>query len=155
MLVKYNLYINQEFSIPDLKGNYENAYIQNGKLYVKNLEKYIVNFIPDWIDSKYTSDGIYSVGFEGTCNGRIDIYKHSKEGYKIAINKGDLYYQSFHGDRTSKLHLRGYGKTSLVIEKVFIVEGDIADLIIANPYDHKDKNSIYPPEGEYKEIQAR
>ena len=44
--------------------------------------------------------------------------------------------------------------TDLVIEKVFITD-EIPDIVIPNIEDHIEKAKIYPPEGEYKEIQPQ
>ena len=144
MLVKQNLYINPEFIASE-----EGFEIKDGKLIVKGANGSIPNFLKE--EYNLTIGKKYYVGFLGKVNGRLRLYKGK---YTDITSKGNLHYIEFiHDENTKPLHMWGFG-TDLEIERFFITD-EIPDIFIPNIEDHIEKAKIYPPEGDYKEIQAR
>ena len=144
MLVKHNLYINPMLKKPRW-GGFE---LIDGKLVSSNFKEGTNGFL----EEKYnlTIGQKYYVGFVGKVDGRLRLYKGT---YLDITSRGKFHYIEFiYSENTKPLHMWGFD-TDLVIEKVFITD-EIPDLVIPNIEDHKDKEAIYPPEGNYKEIQA-
>ena len=143
MLVKQNLYINPEFIV---RGEW--LVIRDGKLIVKGANGSFTGLLEE--EYNLTIGKKYYVGFVGKVDGKLRLYKRE---YHDITSKGNLHYIEFiHDENTKPLHMWGYG-TDLEIELFFITD-EIPDIFIPNIEDHIEKAKIYPPEGNYKEIQA-
>ena len=147
MLVKHNLYINPLLEVPKSEsGGFE---LIDGKLICSNFKEGAYGFLKE----KYnlTLGNKYYVGFAGKVDGRLRLYK---ETYLDITSRGKFHYiEHIYNENTKPLHMWGFD-TDLVIEKVFITD-EIPDIVIPNTEDHIEKAKIYPPEGEYKEIQPQ
>ena len=143
MLVKHNLYINPRFK--EIAGQPD---IKDGLLVASNLDGSATGFLHE--EYNLTLGQNYYVGFVGKVSGNLRLFKGT---YVNITSKGDMHYIEFiYSENTKPIHMWGYG-TDLVIEKFFITD-EIPDIVIPNIEDHIEKAQIYPPEGNYKEIQA-
>ena len=143
MLVKHNLYINPRFKELDVR-----LKIKDGLLVANNLNTGVNDFLREQYN--LTLGNKYYVGFVGKVSGNLRLFKGT---YVNITSKGDMHYIEFiYSENTKPIHMWGYG-TDLVIEKFFITD-EIPDIVIPNIEDHIEKAQIYPPEGNYKEIQA-
>lgn len=144
MLVKQNLYVNPEFI-----ASRQELVIRDGKLIVEGAYGGYSGFLKE--EYNLTIGKKYYVGFLGKVNGKLRLHKGQ---YLDITSKGNLHYIEFiYDENTKPLYMWAYN-TDLVIEKVFITD-EIPDIVIPNIEDHIENAKIYPPEGEYKEIQAQ
>lgn len=145
MLVKHNLYINPVLQKPNM-GGFE---LIDGKLVSNNFDAGAYGFLQENYNLKIGQK--YYVGFVGKVDGRLRLYK---ETYLDITSRGKFHYiEHIYSANTKPLHMWGYD-TDLVIEKIFITD-EIPDIVIPNKKDFsEDIQAYYPPEGNYKEIQA-
>lgn len=155
MLVKQNLYVNPQLRLPDSSSEKSASRWGKNDLVIENLgrgwsTKYLKNELaPDLIIGK-----TYIIGFVGTKHGSVRLYQDGND-YKEVISKGDIHYREFKYTGKLALHFNSNNEESgMTIKQIFITE-QVPDIVIPNIEDHIEKAKIYPPEGEYKEIQPR
>lgn len=157
MLVKHNLLLNGgRLQSPEYVYNKSGANInvQNGKIYVTNLGTSMAGFTKLGMREEImpiNNDKTYYIGFFGRVDGNIDIYKGQ---YKPYQTKGNFNYIYLKGSEiTGPMHMRSYTGANVTIESICLFEEEIGDIFIPCIKDlSTDKQSLLPPEGEYKEI---
>lgn len=160
MLVKHNLLFNGgRLQSPEYVYDKTMASIsvKNGKVYVNDLRTSMAGFTKDGLREstiELNNDSTHYIGFYGSVEGNIDIYKGQ---YKPYQTKGNFNYIELKGSEIKgPMHIRSYNGANVILERLCLFEGEIGDIFIPCIEDlPTDKQSFLPPEGEYKEIQAR
>ena len=155
MLVKQNLYVNPELSLPEDFRNRQISKWEKGNIVVENLNgswsrKYLkIESAPDLIIGK-----TYIIGFVGTKHGPVKLWQEGND-YEELISKNDIHYRKFKYNGSLNLHFNSLVEGSgMTIKQIFITD-QVPDLVIPNKKDIKaDNQPLLPPEGNYKEIQA-
>lgn len=158
MLIKHNFILNGgSLQSPEYiySERLADVNIKNNKVYVNNLKTSMGGFTKDGLRESQLDlqvNKIYYAGFFGHVDGNIDIYKGAYKPYKT---KGNFIYVEFKGEEIKgPIQIRSYDGANVVLENLCMFEGEIGDIFMPCIEDlPKDKQSLLPPEGEYKEIQ--
>lgn len=159
MLVKHNLAYSTGFRYPSYVGR-ENELkynLENGKVKIENSRTSFASFING---EKYNIDDInsqYHIGFYGNLEGFCELRFSNHNGYIKVKNKENFYYIESKGNMIEKpLHVNIIESTILNISGIAVYKGEIPDVYLPNIDTlQEDKQALLPPEGNYKEIQAR
>ena len=157
MLVKHNLLLNGgRLQSPEYVYNKTTASIsvKNGKVYVNDLRTSMAGFTKDGLREntiELNNDSTYYIGFYGSVEGNIDIYKGQ---YKPYQTKGNFNYIELKGSEiTNSMHIRSYTGANVTLESICLFEDYIGDIFIPSKGDLSANNQpLLPPEGHYKEI---
>lgn len=157
MLVKHNLLINGgQLQSPEYVYDKTMASIsvKNGKVYVNDLRTSMAGFTKDGLRENtigLNNDSTHYIGFYGSVEGNIDIYKGQ---YKPHLTKGNFNYIELKGAEVKgPVHIRSYNGANVILERLCLFEGEIGDIFIPCIEDLlTDKQALLPPEGEYQEI---
>lgn len=158
MLVKHNFILNGGIlQSPEYMYNESgaNVNIKNHKVYINNLKTSTGGFTKDGMREKnieISADKTYYIGFFGSVDADIDIYKGKYKPYKT---KGNFNYIELKGSEIQwPTQIRSYTGANVILESICMFEEEIGDIFIPCIEDlPKDKQALLPPEGEYKEIQ--
>lgn len=156
MLVKHNL-LNQptSFKKPSAKTPFEMTIINN-TLILKGKTEWSRYFINEVNNGDIKENIEYIAGFIGSVKGQVQFYKNGQEQYRpVIIGDGIVYtYRNINSNATDIFYIRTLTvDTELKIRKFFVTD-ELADIIIdKKSMQSADKQAIYPPEGNYKEIQ--
>lgn len=156
MLVKHNL-LNQptSFKKPSAKTPFEMTIIKN-TLILKGKTEWSRAFINEDNNGDIKENIEYIAGFIGSVNGQIQLYKSGRESYQQAIIGDGFVYTYRNIDSNSKdvFYFRTLTDDTEVRIKKFFVTDELADIILdKKSMQSLNKQAIYPPEGDYKEIQ--
>lgn len=160
MLVKHNLLLNGgELQSPEYIYNKAGASIsvKDGKVYVSGLSTSMAGFTKDGLREstlELNNDLTYYIGFFGSIEGNIDIYKGQYKPYKT---KGKFNYIDSKGSEIKgPMHIRSGSGANVILERLSLFEEEIGDIFIPCIKDlPTDKQPLLPPEGDYKEIQPQ
>ena len=160
MLVKHNLLLNGgELQSPEYIYNKAGASIsvKDGKVYVSGLSTSVAGFTKDGLREstlELNNDLTYYIGFYGSVDGNIDIYKGQ---YKPHLTKDNFNYIELRGSEIKgAMHIRSSSGANVILERLCIFKGDIGNIFLPCIEDlPKDKQPLLPPEGDYKEIQPQ
>ena len=157
--VNENLLVNNDrLASPAYEKEKSTAYLKNGRVYFENLNSYVtymtisgkVERLSEDIDPNAT----YYVGVYGKSDKVLKIYKG--DGYKTTKTIGDFHYIEIQGDKMkdatyilSNESAKGY------IYALGVYKDFLPDIYVPNKNGVKpEKQTLLPPEGYYKEIQA-
>lgn len=160
MLVKHNLLVNGgRVRSPEYVYDKTRASIsvKNGKIYVNDLRTSMAGFTEKGLRESalaLNDDKTYHIGFFGHVDGNLEIYKGQ---YKPYQTKGNFNYIELKGSEiTGPMHIRSYTGANVILESICLFEEEIGEIFLPSIEDlPKDKQALLPPEGDYKEIQAR
>lgn len=159
MRIKENLLVNNDKLItPNYEKEKSTVSFKDNKIYFNNLNSFISNMTVDGTNENLSENidpnAIYYVGIYGKSDKALKIYKG--DTYKVAKNIGDFHYIEMQGDKIKgATYILSNEGASGYIYGLGVYEDYPSDIYIPNlnSLDSEDKD-IYPPEGEYKEIQA-
>lgn len=148
MLVKQNLYVNPELSLPEDFKNRQTSRWEKGNIVVENLNyswsrRYLKNeSAPDLILGK-----TYIIGFVGTKHGPVRLYQEGND-YEKLISKNNVHYRKFKYNGSLRLHFNSLVEGSgMTIKQIFITD-QVPDIVIPNEKDIKaDNQAVYPAGG--------
>ena len=155
MLVKHNL-LNQpnSFKTPSSQAPLEMT-INKNTLVLKGKTEWVYRFINEDNSGDIKENIEYVAGFMGSINGQVRMYKNGQEKYQpVIIGEVIVYtYRNIDSDSNNVFYIRTLtDDTELRIKKFFVTD-ELADIIIdKKSMQTKEKQAIYPPEGQYKEI---
>lgn len=160
MLVKHNSLLNGgRLQSPEYvyDKTMANISVKDNKVYVTDLRTSMAGFTIDKLRESIlalNNNKTYYIGFFGHVDGDIDIYKGQ---YKPYQTKGNFNYIKIKGSEiTGPMHIKSYTGANVILESICLFEGEIGDIFIPCIEDlPTDKQPLLPPEGNYKEIQAR
>ena len=159
MRINENLLINNDkLTTPNYETSKSDVFFKDGRIYFEELNSFISNMTISGSAENLSEDidpnATYYVGVHGKSDKVLRIYKG--DGYKIAKIVGDFHYIEMQGDKIkgatyilSNEGANGY-IYGLGVYKDYPSEVYMPNI---NSLASEDKN-LYPPEGEYKEIQA-
>ena len=160
MLVKYNL-LNNPSSFKKIQSGAPLEIVDDGKtLTVKGKTVWSNNFVDESSSGDIDKEKEYFIGYMGNLSGSLKFYYTKGASYIDAEYYKDLIYSkriigsSSTSDNIFYLRLESEN-TELIIKKFFVTD-ELADIIIdKKSIQSEERQVIYPPEGNYKEIQAR
>lgn len=160
MLVKHNLLLNGgRLQSPEYvyDKTMVNISVKDNRVYVTDLRTSMAGFTIDKLRESIlalNNDKTYYIGFFGSVEGNIDIYKGQ---YKPYQTKGNFNYIELKGSEIKgPMHIRSYNGANVILERLCLFEGEIGDIFIPCIEDlPTDKQPLLPPEGDYKEIQPQ
>ena len=159
MRINENLLLNNnKLTVPSYEKGKAIISFKDGKIYFDNLNSFISNMTTSGTNENLSestdSNATYYVGVYGKIDKTLKIYKG--DTYKTAKTIGDFNYIEMQGDKMkgaiyilSNEGANGY-IYGLGVYKDYPSEVYMPNI---NSLASEDKN-LYPPEGEYKEIQA-
>lgn len=159
MLVKHNLLLNGgRLQSPEYiyDGTKASISVKNGKVHVYGLRTSMAGFTENGLREStlaLNDDNNYYIGFYGSVDGNIDIYKGQ---YEPHLTKDNFNYIELKGSEiTGPMHIRSYTGANVTLESICLFEEEIGDIFISSKSDLSTNNqTLLPPEGHYKEIQA-
>ena len=153
MLVKQNLYVNPQLTIPNGSSEKEASRWEKSNLVIENLsEKWSTEYLKNELAPDLIIGKTYIIGFVGAKHGSVRLFQEGN-GYKEVISKGDIHYREFKYNGKLRLHFRSLVEGSGMTIKQFFITDDIPDIVIPNEKDiNADNQPLLPPEGHYKEI---
>ena len=158
MLVKYNL-LNNPSSFKKIVSSSPLEIIDDGKtLIVKGRNSWSNNFVDESNSGDIDKEKEYYIGYQGTLYGSLAMYYNNDIKYKSVKRYRDLIYgKRNHSNDNNKFifYLRLESENTELKIKKFFVTDELADIIIdKKSIQSEERQVIYPPEGNYKEIQA-
>lgn len=156
MLVKHNLIYTTGFRYPSYVGR-ENELrynLEDGKILIENSKTSFANFINGESYDIDDINAIYYIGFYGSLEGYCALRFSNHDGYIKVNNKENFYYIESKGNLIAKpLHVNAVESSILKISSVAVYKEVIPDVYLPNINTlPEDKQPLYPPEGDYKEI---
>lgn len=159
MLVKHNLLLNGgKLQSPEYIYDKTQASIsvKHGKVYVDGLRTSMAGFTEKGLNERTLAlkdDTNYYIGFFGSVDGDLEIYKGQ---YKKYQTKGNFNYIDLKGSEIKgPMHIRSSSGAKVILEKICMFAESIGDIFLPCIGElPQDKQPLLPPEGEYKEIQA-
>lgn len=159
MRVNKNLLINNDkLTTPHYETSKSDVFFKDGRIYFEELNSFISNMTisgsAETLTEEIDPNATYYVGVYGKIDKTLKIYKG--DTYKTAKTIGDFHYIEMQGDKMkgSTYILSNEGANGYIYG-LGVYKDHPSDIYIpnVNSLDDEDKD-IYPPEGEYKEIQA-
>lgn len=159
MRINKNLLINNDkLTNPSYEKEKSSIIFKDGRIYFNGLNSYISNMTISGSAENLSEDidpnSTYYVGVYGKSDKNLKIYMG--DSYKIAKTIGDFHYIEIKGDKIKgAIYILSNEGANGYIYGLGVYKDYPSDIYIPNinSIDSEDKN-IYPPEGEYKEIQA-
>ena len=158
MLVKHNLLYSTGFRYPSYVGR-ENELrykIEDGKVLIANSRTSFASFINGENYDIDDINSVYYIGFYGSLEGFCEL-RFSNDGYIKVNNKENFYYIESKGNLIAKpLHVNVVESSILNISDVAVYKEGIPGVYLPNINTlPQDKQPLFPPEGDYKEIQPQ
>lgn len=158
MLVKHNL-LNNPFSFKRVYSSDPlKTYIKNGVWTIRGKAKWATSFVEEDTNGDVLKWEEYFIGYVGTVFGPLSFFHVDGDSYKGVRFHKDLIYGTRILGSTKNPNIfymsLGSENTELKIKKFFVTD-ELADIIIdKKSIQSEERQAIYPPEGNYKEIQA-
>ena len=159
MLVKYNL-LNNPSSFKEIISGYPLEVINNGKtLIIRGNTNWAMNFVDESSSGDIDKEKEYFIGYIGNLSGLLRFYYGEERSYQYAESYKDLIY----GKRiigtapefANIFYMRLESENTELKIKKFFVTDELADIIIdKKSVQSEERQAIYPPEGNYKEIKS-
>ena len=158
MLVKYNLlnnpsnFKNKILSDPPVEA------INNGKtLIIRGKCQWAMNFVDESNSGDVEKGKEYFIGYIGNLSGLLRFYYANSYEY-AEYHKDLIYGKRIIGtppEYADIFYMRLESENTELKIKKFFVTDELADIIIdKKSVQSEERQAIYPPEGNYKEIQA-
>ena len=159
MRINENLLINNDkLTIPGYEKEKSTVSFKDGRIYFEELNSFMANMTisgsAENLSKEIDPTATYYVGIYGKTDKTLKIYKG--DTYKTAKTIGDFHYIEIQGDKIkSATYVLSNEGAKGYIYGLGVYKDYPSDIYIPNinSLDDEDKD-IYPPEGEYKEIQA-
>ena len=159
MRINENLLINNDkLTTPSYEKDKSAVSFKDGKIYFDNLNSFISNMTTSGTNENLSEStdptATYYVGIYGKSDKTLKIYKG--DTYKTAKTIGDFHYIEVTGDKMKEAtYVLSNEGANGYIYGLGVYKDYPSDIYIpnVNSLDSEDKG-IYPPKGEYKEIQA-
>lgn len=158
MLVKYNL-LNSPSSFKKIQSSHPLEIINDGKtLTVKGKNEWSMNFVDESNSGDIENEKEYYIGYQGMLYGQLAMYYKAGGVYKSINRYRNLIYSKrilSINENQNIFYLRLLSENTELVIKKFFATDELADIIIdKKSVQSEERQAIYPPEGNYKEIQA-
>ena len=159
MLVKYNL-LNNPSSFKKIQSGQQLEIVDDGKtLTVKGKNDWSINFVDESNSGDIDKEKEYYIGYQGILYGELEMFYKTGVGYKSINRYRNLIYSKRNYSNDSNpyiFYLKLLSENTELEIKKFFVTDELADIIIdKKSIQSEERQVIYPPEGNYKEIQPQ
>ena len=159
MRINENLLLNNDkLAAPGYEKEKSTVSFKGGKIYFNNLNSFISNMTVDGANETLSEsidpNATYYVGIYGQSDKALKIYKG--DTYKTAKNIRDFHYIKMQGDKIKgATYILSNEGASGYIYGLGVYKDYPSDVYVPNKKSLKtDLQTIYPPEGNYKEIKG-
>ncbi|WP_130818973.1 hypothetical protein [Anaerococcus vaginimassiliensis] len=159
MRINENLLLNNnKLTVPSYEKGKAIISFKDGKIYFDNLNSFISNMTVDGANETLSEsidpNATYYVGVYGKIDKTLKIYKG--DTYKTAKTIGDFHYIEIKGDKIKgATYILSNESANGYIYGLGVYKDYPSDVYVPNKKSLEvNLQNLYPPEGEYKEIQA-
>lgn len=160
MRINENLLINNDkLTTPGYEESKSNVFFKDGRIYFEELNSFVANMTISGSAEKLLEEidptATYYVGIYGKTDKTLKIYKG--DTYKTAKTIGDFHYIEIQGDKIKgATYILSNEGANGYIYGLGVYKDYPSDIYIPNINSLEvNLQNLYPPEGEYKEIQPQ